>query len=119
MSLPPSAASSLNSAAVSVGMSIKASVKRGTKLVAESRLIEEPPCGIDLVLADQNTARENADRAFQHAHILIHHHMLDARAVEQRFERRDQDRIVGANELTHDFGSAAVPRRARAAPNKR
>ena len=47
------------------------------KLVAEAGFGKQPSRGIELVLADQDAPRENADRAFQHAHVLIDHQMID------------------------------------------
>ena len=52
---------------------------------------------------DQDAARQHADRAFQHAHVLVEHQMADAGALEQRLDRRDQDRVVGADDLAHAY----------------
>src|SRR5208282_3769148 len=87
-SRPPRTASSLIS---------DCSAAIAAQLVGEAGLLEQPACDLEFILADQNAARENADRAFQHAYVLIDHHVADMRAVEQRLDRRDQHRIVGAN----------------------
>src|SRR5215469_14975704 len=70
--------------------------------MAKARVRKKAARHVELVLPDQDAAWENADRALQHAHILIHHQMLDPRAIEQRFNGRDQYGVSGANELVHD-----------------
>src|SRR5262249_34888428 len=103
-SRPPNTASSVTSAR---------SPPIGPELVSETCFFEKPPRRIELLLIDQNAARKNADRTFQHAHIAINHEMLAPRAVEQRFDRRDQPRIVGPAKLAH------VQLRRRSSPGAR
>src|SRR4029077_16800703 len=90
----------------------------GAEFVAETGFGEQFSCGVDLVLADQDTALKSADRAFQHADISIDNQMRDIGAGEQRLDRRDQHGIIGADQLAQNFSSAVVLRRARAAPDR-
>src|SRR6516164_3624387 len=85
----------------------------GTQLVTETSFGEELPCRGELILADHDAPLKGADRSLQHADVLIDHQMADGGALEQRFDRRNQDRIIGANELAH--GSAPPPFFARRA----
>ena len=57
-------------------------------------------------------ARENANRAFQYAHILVDYHVTDMRALEQRLDRRDQNCIVSTDELAHSVLPFAAKRAA-------
>ena len=82
---------------VLAGLGLSAGI--GTEFVGEARSSSSRRAAVELVFLDQNPPRENADRAFQHAHVLIDNHMRDIGAVEQRFDRGDQDEIVGANEF--------------------
>src|ERR1700743_3958980 len=104
-SRPPRTASSL---ALSAGI--------GAKLVAVTGFGQQFSRGGDLILADQDAPLKSADRAFQHADILIGKQMRDPGAVEQRLDRRDQYGIIGPDQFAQDFSSAVVLRPARAAP---
>src|SRR5580692_7191695 len=93
-SRPPRTASSL---AVSSGI--------GAKLVAVTGFDEQISRGGDFVLADQDAPLESADRAFQHADVLIGDQMRDVGAFEQRLDRRDQHGIIGTDKLAQSFSS--------------
>ena len=69
------------------------------KLVAIAGILEKPPRRLVLVLVNQDAPGKNPDRAFHHAHVLIDNHMPDMRALEQRFDRRNQNGIIGADKL--------------------
>src|SRR5437660_12012402 len=86
-SLPPSAASSVTSTDI------------GAKLVSEPGILEHFARIIDTAFVDQDAARQDADRALEHAHVLIEHDVGDASRVEQGAHRRDQHGIIGAHEL--------------------
>ena len=73
----------------------------GTKLVAEAGIGQQPARARRLLVLDQHAARQHAERAFQHAHVLVEHHVADSGALEQRLDRRYQDRVIGANDLAH------------------
>jgi hypothetical protein len=60
-----------------------------TKLVSETSLLEQFARGIDMVFSDEHPARQNADRAFKDAHVLIEHDMRNLGAVEQSLDGRD------------------------------
>jgi hypothetical protein len=53
----------------------------------QSRIFKQPACAFLIVIADQNAARQDAERAFQHAHVLVEHKMLNIGAIEQRAHR--------------------------------
>jgi len=59
----------------------------GTQFVAEARVFKQAARHVEFVLADQDAAWKNTDRAFQHADILIDHQVFNARAIEQRLDR--------------------------------
>ena len=54
------------------------------------------------LLIDHDAARQHAERAFQHAHVLVQHHVRNVGALEQRLDRGDQHRVVGPDQLVHD-----------------
>src|SRR5262245_51763177 len=86
-SLPPSTASSVTSAGIRA------------KLVSETGVVQQCARIIDTAYADQDAARQDADRTFEHAHVLVEHHVGDVSGIEQGSHRRDQHGIVGAHEL--------------------
>jgi hypothetical protein len=73
----------------------------GPKLFAEAGIGQKTPRGRDLVLVDQNAPLEGADRALEHAYVLIGDYVRNSRAVEQRLDGRDHDRIIGSHEFAH------------------
>src|SRR5260370_322414 len=87
LSLPPSTASSVTSAGIR------------TKLVSEAGVLEQCARLIDAALVDQDAARQDADRTFEHAHVLIEHDVGNVGRIEQGAHGRDQHRIIGAHEL--------------------
>src|ERR1700751_1880914 len=52
-----------------------------------------------LLVMDQDSPRQDAERAFDHAHVLVQHHVMDIGAVEQRADRRNQHDVVGPNQF--------------------
>ena len=48
-----------------------------------------------IVLVDENPPRQNAERALDHAHVLVENQMMDVGAIEQRADRRNQHHVVG------------------------
>ena len=60
----------------------------------------------------QDAPRQHAERAFQHAHVLVEHHGTNAGALEQGHHCRDQNHVVGANEFAQ-FALFLLPRRQR------
>ena len=81
----------------------------GPQLVGEAGIAEDLPRLAVIVLVDQNTARQHADRAFEHAHVLVQHQMVNMGAVEQRADRRNQHDIVGPNQFPQLWRSFADP----------
>src|SRR4029077_5073095 len=102
--LPPRSASSLIRSA---------SAAIGTKLMTEARILEEAPRHLNFVVANKDPARENADRAFQDAHVVIGHDVPNPCTVEQRFDCRDKHWIGRADEFAHVQVPPAASRGAR------
>ena len=62
-------------------------------------ILKEAPRAILMLVVDKDTARQNADRAFKHAHILIENEMGDFRRIEQCLDGRNQYGIIGSDKL--------------------
>ena len=73
----------------------------GAQFVGEPSVLQEPARGLPVFLVDQNAPRQDAERAFQHAHVLVEHQMMNRRGLQQRFDRGDQHGVVGADEFAH------------------
>src|SRR5579862_2488509 len=69
------------------------------QLVAEARFLQETARRGRVLLGDQDPARQNSDRALEHAHVLVEDQMRDGGTIQQGRDRGDQDRIIGAYEL--------------------
>ena len=76
--------------------------RSGPQLVRQPRILQQLPRDRQVFLIDHDAARQHAERAFQHAHVLVQHHVRDFGALEQRLDRRDQHRIVGPDKLVHN-----------------
>ena len=72
--------------------------------VCEPGLAQQAPCGRPVGAADQQPARERADRAFHHADVLIGQEAGDASLPQHRLGEADQHCIVAAQYLAHGFG---------------
>ena len=55
----------------------------------------------DLVPVDQDAPGDHAAEAFQHAHVIVDDHVHDAGTLEEVFDHRDQDDVVGSDEFFH------------------
>src|SRR5262245_43914059 len=86
-SLPPSTASSATSARIR------------TELVSETGVLQQFTRLVVTTLVDQDTAREDADRTFKHAHVLVEHDVGDVSGIEQSRHRGNQHGIIGAYEF--------------------
>jgi hypothetical protein len=81
--------------------------------VAEARILKQAARHLDFVGANQDPARENADRPFQHAHIVIGHDVPDPCAIEQRLDCRDKHWIGRTDKFAHVQFPRAAGRGAR------
>ncbi len=72
-----------------------------TQFMGEASISQQLAGDVLMLVVHQNAPRQDAERAFQHAHVAVEHHMRNFRALEQRFDRGDQHRVVGADELAH------------------
>ena len=68
---------------------------------AEPGILQKTPRPGKILVRDQHAARQHAERAFQHAHVLIEHQMVDAGAVEQSHDPVLISAIVGADQFAH------------------
>src|SRR6266849_2511746 len=92
-SRPPSTASRVVSAPCSSCI--------GAELVAKARALQQPARCDGMFFGDQDAARQDAERAFQHAHVLVEHMMGNSGALQQGADRRNQHRVIGANQFAH------------------
>ncbi len=56
---------------------------------------------VDHVLRNQNTAGQDTERTFHHAHVLIDHQVFDAGLAQEGLDKRDQHKVVGSDEFFH------------------
>ena len=73
------------------------------QFVRETGVLEKLASGVPVLVVDQDAARQDAERAFKHAHVPVEHHMRDLGALEQRFDRGDQDRVIGTHQFVQRF----------------
>src|SRR5438067_13397573 len=66
-------------------------------------LFEQVARGTRMLLADEQAPRQNSDRAFQHAHVLVEHEVRDVRRIQQRLNGGNEHSIIGAYELAQSF----------------
>ena len=65
---------------------------------------ERAPRRRPVAVIDQQPAREGADRAFDHAHVLIGNEAGDAGLPQHRLGEADQHGVVAAQHFTHGSG---------------
>ena len=73
----------------------------GAQFMAEAGVVQQLPRAQFLLVGHQDTSRQDAERTFQHAHVLVEHQVVNARAVEQRPDGGHQHGIIGADDLAH------------------
>lgn len=67
--------------------------------MAEPGLFQQTSGTAGMIVTNEQTPRQNPDRAFQYAHVLVKQHVRDLRGIKQRLDRRNQDCIIGADKL--------------------
>jgi octaprenyl-diphosphate synthase len=67
--------------------------------MGEARIGQNPARLAVIILVDQDAARQDPQRPFDDAHILVQHQMMDIGAVEQRADGGNQHDIVGPNQF--------------------
>jgi hypothetical protein len=72
-----------------------------TQFVAKPCVLQQAARSGHAVFGDQHTARQYPERALEHAHVLIQNHVRDLCAVEQGANGRDENHVVGTNNLAH------------------
>src|SRR5258707_6325532 len=98
---PPRNASSVNSRGSVIG----------PQFVGQAGVAEKLARFAVIVVMDQNPARQHPERAFDNAHVLIQHQMMNIGAIEQRADRRNQHHIVGPNQFPQLLFSFVDPTR--------
>jgi hypothetical protein len=74
----------------------------GAQFMGQACIGEELSRSTVVLLMDQDSPRQNAQRAFDHAHVLIEHEVVNIGAIEQRANSRNQHDIVGPNQFPQD-----------------
>jgi hypothetical protein len=69
--------------------------------MTEASVLQKTPGAQFMVLGNQHAARQDAERAFQDAHILVEHQRLYSVAFEQSYDGRNQDCVVCTNKFAH------------------
>ena len=87
--------------------------------MSKARLVEQPAGSSHMIVGDENPARQDADRAFQHAHVLVEQDMRDLCSIEQRLDGGNQHCVIGTDDLAQVFSPRANDglRCARPAPS--
>lgn len=67
--------------------------------MAEPGLFQQTAGLADMIVPNEQASRQNSDRAFQDAHVLVEQHIGYLRAIQQRLDSGNQDCIVGADKL--------------------
>jgi hypothetical protein len=60
---------------------------------------EDLPGRPHVVVMDQDPPRQDAERAFDDAHVLVQHQMMDIGGIKQRADCRNQYHVVGPNQF--------------------
>src|SRR4029077_9143817 len=82
---PPRTASSLKSVSACIRI----------EFVAKTRIGEQSACGGKRALMHKDPPRQHAQRAFQHAHVLVEHDVRDIGLRQYGFDCGDQNGVVG------------------------
>ena len=69
--------------------------------MAEASVFEQTSRRLDLFLSDQDAARQDPEGPLEHAHVLIEDEMRNVGTLQERLDGREENLIVGANDLTH------------------
>jgi hypothetical protein len=67
----------------------------------EARIDQNAPRPIGIVLGDQEAPRQEAERSFEYAHVLIGDEASDAGVLHQAFGKGKKDGIIGADQFFH------------------
>ncbi len=67
----------------------------------ETTAAPSPPMTDAPLRLDQEAARQHAERPFEDAHALVGDEAMNAGIAHQRFDKGDDDGVVGADEFDH------------------
>ena len=84
--------------------------------MGEARIGQNPARLTVIILVDQDAARQDPQRPFDDAHILVQHQVMDIGAIEQRAHGGNQHDIVGSNQFPQFSFSFAGPVRGPCEP---
>jgi len=73
------------------------------KFVSKAGILQQLAGAFEHLITDENTTRQYTERAFEDAHIAIDNHMRNFGSVEQSFNGRDQDGVVGADKFAQYY----------------
>ena len=62
---------------------------------------QEAPRRIQTIGRHHHPALQDAQRTFDNAHVLVGNPRLDAGLAQQRFDKRDENQVVGAEQFFH------------------
>jgi hypothetical protein len=80
----------------------------GAQFAAEPGVCQQLARRFDLVVGHQHAPRQDPERAFENAHVLVEHEMADAGTVEKGLDRGYEHRIVGPHDLFHSAPPSAI-----------
>ena len=68
--------------------------------MAETSFSKQPARRLDMLLGDEQPARQDSERTLEYAHVLIENDMGNVGAIQQRGDGRHQHGVVGAHDLS-------------------
>lgn len=66
------------------------------QFMSEPGISQQAPRSKIVVIVDENTSGNDAERSFEDTHIAVEQEVLDVGAVEQRANRRYENGIIGS-----------------------
>src|SRR5262245_21890698 len=80
---------------------VSLSVIAGAQLGSKAGVFQELAGTELMIVGDKNASWQHAERALEHAHVLVKDHRSDAGAFQQRNHRRKQNRVIRTDQFTH------------------
>jgi len=73
--------------------------------MTQAGFFQQPPRPQLAFFCHQNATRQDAQRPLQNTHVLIKNQWPKPGALKQSHDCRNQDSVIGTDELTHGFES--------------